>query len=160
MSNIVRRATFGTGASRTPRAFHIEADGVTVDITVGLSDDAGHVVTRVDVSPQDETRGGDAAGRVWVHQPGDARVIRLNDGEDPNEARAQLTATAAPDQVLLVSILGGHTVATYSDPATAERHAERINEAAGGVRVAVEHAPFHNPDDSMIPELLRNAIGK
>jgi hypothetical protein len=36
-----------------------------VNITVGLTDAHGRAVTRVDVSPEDETRGGDAEGRIW-----------------------------------------------------------------------------------------------
>lgn len=62
-----------------PKTFHIETDGAMVNITVGLTDSEGRAVTRVDVSPDDETRGGDAEGRIWI-QDG-PRVIRQHKPE-------------------------------------------------------------------------------
>jgi hypothetical protein len=58
---------------------HIEADGVLVNIHVGLTDSEGHHVTHVAISPDDETRGGDADGYIWYRD--DARIIRLEKGE-------------------------------------------------------------------------------
>jgi len=75
MAAVDRRAEFYAG-NRGPRTFHIETDGCIVNITVGLRADDGREVTRVDVLPDDETRGGDAEGRCWRQADGDARVIR------------------------------------------------------------------------------------
>lgn len=59
---------------------HIEADGCLVNIRVGLTDVEGHHVTRVDISPDDASRGGDGTGHYW-YQDG-ARIIRLEPGEE------------------------------------------------------------------------------
>lgn len=61
------------------KTLHIETDGCVVNIDVGLTDAEGRQVTRVSVSPDDETRGGDGDGRIW-RQDG-PRVIRLHEGE-------------------------------------------------------------------------------
>jgi hypothetical protein len=58
---------------------HIETDGCVINVFVGLHDSEGRQVTRVDVSPDDETRGGDDEGRIW-RQDG-PRVIRLHENE-------------------------------------------------------------------------------
>lgn len=58
---------------------HIEAEGCVVNIHVGLIDRHGRRVTRVDVNPDDEQRGGDGQGRTWrLFGAGAARVVRLN----------------------------------------------------------------------------------
>ena len=51
-----------TGEVRTLR---ILTTGAVVDIMVGLTNDEGQPVTRVDVIPDGEVRGGDEHGRVW-----------------------------------------------------------------------------------------------
>lgn len=61
------------------KTLHIETDGCIVNIDVGLTDAEGRQVTRVSVLPEDESRGGDADGRIW-RQDG-PRVIRLHEGE-------------------------------------------------------------------------------
>ncbi len=78
MPEITKRATFyAHKRSPKPRTFHIEIDGAVVNITVGLTDNEGRLVSRVDVSPDDESRGGDEGGRVW-HQDG-PRIIRQHE---------------------------------------------------------------------------------
>jgi hypothetical protein len=78
MSEITKRATFHSHG-RGMKTFHIEADGCIVNIMVGLVDSQGRRVTRVDVLPDDETRGGDGLGGIWHQQSGDPRIICVND---------------------------------------------------------------------------------
>lgn len=80
MPEITRRATFYARKSGAPKMFHLEVDGAVVNITVGLRDDEGRQVTRVDVLPDDERRGGDGFGYVW-HQDG-PRIIRQHPKEN------------------------------------------------------------------------------
>lgn len=80
MPDISKSATF-YAVKRGPRTFHIETDGAIVNITVGLVDREGHLITRVEVIPDDASRGGDGKGRMWVQPEGGARVIRLHDWE-------------------------------------------------------------------------------
>lgn len=63
------------------KLLHVEADGVLVNIRVGLTDAEGHPVTRIDISPDDKSRGGDGTGYYW-YQDG-PRIIRLHPGEEP-----------------------------------------------------------------------------
>lgn len=81
MPDITKRATFYAARKPRPKMFHVEVDGAIVNITVGLTDDEGHLITRVDVIPDGPLRGGDGQGRMWVQPDGDARVIRLHDWE-------------------------------------------------------------------------------
>jgi hypothetical protein len=75
----MKRIEFYAGTNRSDDLLHIETDGCVVNIRVGLSDTDGHQVTNVQILPEDETRGGDADGRIW-RQDG-ARVIRLHEDE-------------------------------------------------------------------------------
>jgi hypothetical protein len=69
------------GSSRRHhKLLHIETDGAIVNINVGLTDDQGRHVTRVDVLPDDERRGGDGEGQIW-RQDG-PRLIRVGHRED------------------------------------------------------------------------------
>ena len=58
---------------------HIEAEGCIVNVHVRLRDSRGRKVTRVDVLPADERRGGDGQGRIWRLRSshGCARVVQL-----------------------------------------------------------------------------------
>lgn len=80
MTDITKRATF-YARDRGSKTFHIEADGCVVNIIVGLVDSEGHQVTRVDIVPDDRSRGGDGSGRIWFQAEGDPRIIRLHDWE-------------------------------------------------------------------------------
>jgi hypothetical protein len=73
--------TIRHGRNARDQLLHIEADGVLVNIRVGLTDVEGHHVTHVSVSPEDASRGGDGTGYYW-YQDG-ARIIRLHPGERP-----------------------------------------------------------------------------
>lgn len=73
----MKTITHGRGAR--DRLLHVEADGCIVNIHVGLTDLKGRHVTRVDVIPDDERRGGDADGFIWYADG--PRVIRLEKGE-------------------------------------------------------------------------------
>jgi hypothetical protein len=84
----------------TDNVLHIEAEGVLVNITVGLSDADGREVTRVDISPDDVTRGGDGEGRTWVRDG--ARIVRLNQGEAPDAVHRKAIETAARDLLALL----------------------------------------------------------
>lgn len=53
---------------------HIETEGCVVNIQIGLRDQFGRRVTSVRILPDDESRGGDAGGRLW-HQADMSRVI-------------------------------------------------------------------------------------
>jgi hypothetical protein len=79
MPEITKRATFYAGRGSKVKTFHVETDGCIVNITVGLTDSDGRQVTRVDVAPDDESRGGDERGRIWRQEPGDSRIICVRD---------------------------------------------------------------------------------
>lgn len=80
MPEVTKLATFyaGRGQSRV-KTFHVETDGCIVNITVGLVDQYGRRVTRVDVVPDDERRGGDGDGLIWRQVDNDPRVICVGD---------------------------------------------------------------------------------
>jgi hypothetical protein len=61
----VKSISFYAEGNRSGNVLHIETDGCTVNIHVGLTDAQGRQVTRIDVSPDDESRGGDGSGYVW-----------------------------------------------------------------------------------------------
>lgn len=73
--------TIRHGRNARDKLLHIEADGVLVNIHVGLTDMDGRHVTNVSVSPDDRSTGGDGSGHYW-YQDG-ARIIRLHPGEEP-----------------------------------------------------------------------------
>lgn len=74
---IHKRTTFYTRDQRDlPASTIVEADGAIVEITVGLNDADGRQVTRVDVTVEDEQRGGDRNGHMWRRDG--ARLVRLN----------------------------------------------------------------------------------
>jgi hypothetical protein len=75
----MKRISFYAKRNRSGNLLHIETDGCTINIRVGLMDREGREVTSVMVSPDDETRGGDGSGRIW-RQDG-SRIIRLHEGE-------------------------------------------------------------------------------
>ncbi len=86
------------GANARDNLLHIEADGVLVNIRVGLEDIEGHRVTAISISPDDDQRGGDAEGRKW-YRDGD-RIIRLHVGESPPKAKpGALSDREALDQI-------------------------------------------------------------
>jgi len=65
-----RRETFYADRNRSGNIMNIETDGCVVSITVGLHDERGRQVTRVDVVPD----GDRFAGAVWNGQHGDRSV--------------------------------------------------------------------------------------
>lgn len=68
-----KRATFYAATKGSPhRLFHIETDGAIVNIEVGLTDEQGNAITRVEVVPDDENRGGD-----WHLLDNATTVVRL-----------------------------------------------------------------------------------
>lgn len=72
------------GARSRDRVLHIEADGVLINIEIGLADVEGHRVTAISVSPDDASRGGDGEGRLWVVADANEygmRLVRLHEGE-------------------------------------------------------------------------------
>ncbi len=69
----MRRIQF-TKRNRSGNILHIEVPGAIVNIRVGLTDEQGRQVTRVDISPEDESRSPDNDGHYW-HQDG-PRIIR------------------------------------------------------------------------------------
>lgn len=84
MSEITRRATFYSSRTNpVPKMFHIEVDGAVINIEVGLTEGGGLLVTRVDVTPDDEMRGGDGSGRYWK-QDG-ARIVRMPEDWRPGD---------------------------------------------------------------------------
>lgn len=54
----MRKISFKKG-NRSGNLLHIESEGMVVNIRVGLTDDQGNEVSRVDILPDDKTRGGD-----------------------------------------------------------------------------------------------------
>jgi hypothetical protein len=65
---------YSRGRGPKVRTLHIETEGAVINVTVGLTDSHGRKVTRVEVSPDDESRGGDGEGFQW-YRDGD-RIIR------------------------------------------------------------------------------------
>jgi hypothetical protein len=61
----MKSISFYAGRNRNGNLLHIETDGCTINIRVGLTDASGNQVTTISVSPDDESRGGDGHGRVW-----------------------------------------------------------------------------------------------
>lgn len=71
-----------------PALLHIELPGGIVNIRVGLTDAQGRAVNAIQISPDDETRGGDGQGRVWHLAEDGYRLIRdasPDDDEPDNE---------------------------------------------------------------------------
>lgn len=102
-----------------PKTLRIETDGGVIDIQVGLTDEGGLLVTRVDVTADDATRGGDAQGRVWLIDGSGRRLVRVADEEkDVAEAEQRqsvgsrngywsLVVTAPVDDAVAEHIAGG-----------------------------------------------------
>lgn len=71
---------FYADSNRSENLLHIETDGCVVNIHVGLTNSDGQKITRVDVLPEDASRGGDGEGRIWEIDPDDgvgvARVVQ------------------------------------------------------------------------------------
>lgn len=73
----MKRLTF-SNRNRSADLLHIEVPGGIVNIRVNLRDDQGREVTRVDILPENEHRGGDIEGRMWdVNSNSDGTVTRL-----------------------------------------------------------------------------------
>lgn len=70
----MRRLTFGR-RNRSGNLLHIETEGCVVNIHVGLRDVLGRRVTRVTISPDDESRSPDEDGYYW-RAAGDGRIVR------------------------------------------------------------------------------------
>lgn len=99
------------GGEDGPKTLHIETDGAIFNIQVGLVDAEGRPVTSWQVSPDDETRGGDAHGRIWRLADDGIRVIRqtpLSDDELPQGDTVMntwsLVTTAEPTDETLEAI--------------------------------------------------------
>jgi hypothetical protein len=69
----VKIDSFYAKGNRSGDVMHIETDGCVVNITVGLHDEQGRAITRVDVTPDGENRGGDGEGNVWEGQHAEPR---------------------------------------------------------------------------------------
>jgi hypothetical protein len=86
----MKRVSFYAKTNRSGNVLHIEADGCVVSIEVGLADRDGRRVTRVDVLPDDESRGGDGHGVVW-HLDG-SRVIAQTEADLEAQEEAAVLA--------------------------------------------------------------------
>lgn len=87
--------TFHAATNRSDNQLHIETDGCVVNLRVGLTDIEGRPITRVDVLPDSEYRGGDGVGNFWDVIPGDdpgvSRVVRYRDSERFADGKAPVT---------------------------------------------------------------------
>ena len=73
----MKTITFYAATNRSDNILHIETDGCIVNIHVGLHDKDGRTVTRVDVLPDNASRGGDGQGEIWEADGSSAiRVIK------------------------------------------------------------------------------------
>ncbi len=79
----MKRLSFHAKGNRSGNLLHVETDGCVVNIHVGLTDEQGRAVTRVDVLADNEGRGGDGEGRFW-HVDG-PRVVRQDEDAEDNE---------------------------------------------------------------------------
>ena len=95
----MRRLSFYADTNRSGNLLHIETDGAVINVHVGLHDGQGRQVTRVSVLPDDDSRGGDGEGRIWVRD-GD-RVVRLHEGETglPASQSSEPVCTVTREQI-------------------------------------------------------------
>lgn len=75
MHPFMRVITFYAKRNRSGNLLHIETDGCIVNIRVGLTDDQGRTVTRIDVIPDSEESGGDGHGQPWEIHPEDGNGV-------------------------------------------------------------------------------------
>lgn len=71
----MKRVTFYADTNRSGNLLHIETDGAIVNIHVGLINNEGKQVTRVNVIPDNASRGGDGTGRLWDIHPDDGNGV-------------------------------------------------------------------------------------
>lgn len=74
----VKTVTFYADRNRSGNLLHVETDGCIVNIHVGLRDSFGNRVTRVNVIPDDEYRGGDGNGSIW-HVVNNQHTVLVHD---------------------------------------------------------------------------------
>ena len=60
----MKRLVFGRN-NRSGDLLHVEAPGAVINVWVNLTRRDGREVTRVEIIPDGESRGGDEQGRVW-----------------------------------------------------------------------------------------------
>jgi hypothetical protein len=118
-----------------PQTLHVETDGAVVNIRVGLRDSEGRPVTAVQISPDDETRGGDGHGRVWRLAEDGYRVIREAHPDDDQQGADEpdgsgmwsLVTTVAVDDDQLCTIgelvAAGNTSGDIPGPGATEEDA-------------------------------------
>jgi hypothetical protein len=70
----VKRINFNNN-NHSDDLLHIEIPGAVVNIYVNLRDRDGREVNRVDIIPDDESRGGDASGHVWDVDHNDSGTV-------------------------------------------------------------------------------------
>lgn len=117
----------------SPATLHIELPGAIVNIRVGLTDHDNHEVTAVEILPEDETRGGDAQGRVWRLADDGRRVVC----QTPREPSTADTVGSESDD----GIRGHWSLVTTVEPDDDE--ADRIAE---DIRTGDTHGYVYNRD--------------
>lgn len=110
---------------------HVEIPGAIVNIHVGLVDANGHPVSRVDISPEDETRGGDGQGHVW-HLADDGRRIIRQTPLTPEETSTENTADAEDTDGNGIRGQWSLVTTTETDDDDIERIAEEMRDGATG----------------------------
>ena len=97
---------------RGVKTLHIETDGCLINIRVGLTDAEGRRVTRVDVSPDDESRGGDGSGDLWhaVDGPIGGRIVRQPRLGEPGNPAYFMADDNAPGMGYVVILDAGRNV--------------------------------------------------
>lgn len=117
------------------KLLHVEAEGVTVNIQVGLVDYEGRQVTRIDVLPDGESRGGDASGYVWDFVDGARVVRRPKIGAAPHPLMRRLAAGLTFEE-LEVALSALASLYDNSGDDTGDYLSERQQEIAERVRAA------------------------
>lgn len=148
--------TIRHGRNARDPLLHIEADGVLVNIRVGLTDTEGHHVTRIDISPDDTSRGGDGEGYSW-HQDG-PRIIRLPPGEEPPAPKLEQVWVLAVLDVPSAHALGNWNISLHPDYADG-LNALRENYALGD-DVSDEHLFDHLDAQGLVVILTERSYAR
>lgn len=78
----MKKIGFYAKTNRSDNLLHIETDGAIVNVHVGLTNSEGRPVTRVDVIPDDASRGGDMSGQIWEIPAEDGNGVTRVVGRD------------------------------------------------------------------------------
>src|SRR6185437_16667279 len=100
----MRTIRYYAKGNRTGKILHIETDGGIVNIRVGLSDSQGRPVTAIEIIPDDEQRGGDGNGQIWLLDG--YRLVMQNGDEEPEPSEDDAWVVLSADGRYYAKIFG------------------------------------------------------